>query len=261
MTQKLELHGIRTAFELKCAHAPTLRSQFGVVMEKTQRELQEVACLDLQEVQPPRDQIISSRSFGSMVTELEVLEDALSTFVANACAKLRAQNSQAAVIQVLLQTNWFRPEQPQYMPSLAVPLPYPTNDSLEVNRWASALCRRMFKPGYLYKKAGVMLSEITPVTQRQGDLLQDSVSTDGTLMKALDALNDRFGRGTVKVSTQGSYRDWQMKQDRRSPNYTTDWDDLPLVGICLDVCYKDFLNRPCFHYACLNLNWILAGKL
>jgi DNA polymerase V len=229
LTKRLESHGIQTVQDLKQAHVPTLRAEFGVVMEKIQRELQEVPCIELQEIQPDRQQIISSRSFGNMVTELAVLQDALSTFVANACAKLRGQGSHAAVIQVFVQTNRFRKDLPQYMPSLAVPLPYPTNDSLEVNRWASALCERMFKPGYQYKKAGIMLSEISPVTHRQGDLLEGDVTTNDRLMLALDALNQRFGRGTVKVSTQGAYQDWQMRQERKSPNYTTDWDETPVV--------------------------------
>ncbi|MBD8051114.1 Y-family DNA polymerase [Limnohabitans radicicola] len=227
LTQKLALQGVRTANDLRQAHVPTLRDEFGVVMEKIQRELQEIACIDLQEIQPDRQQIISSRSFGSMVTQLPILQDALSTFVANACAKLRAQNSHAAVLQVFLQTNRFRKELPQYMPSLAVPLPYPTNDSLEVNRWASYLCERMFKPEYQYKKAGIMLSEISPVTHRQGDLLEPETTSNSRLMVALDSLNQRYGRGTVKVSTQGSYMAWQMKQERMSPSYTTNWDELP----------------------------------
>jgi DNA polymerase V len=229
LTQKLARHGVHTVQDLRVAHVPTLRAAFGVVMEKTQRELQEVPCIDLQEIQAERQQIICSRSFGGMVTELDVLKDALSTFAANACAKLRAQNSHAAVIQVFLQTNRFRKELPQYMPSLAVPLPYPTNDSLEVNRWASYLCERMFKPEYQYKKAGIMLSEITPVTRRQSDLLEPDTTSNANLMQALDNLNQRYGRGTVKVSTQGAFQGWQMRQERKSPNYTTSWLEVPMV--------------------------------
>ena len=229
LTQKLARHGVHTVYDLLVAHIPTLRSEFGVMMEKTQRELQEVSCIELQEIQSDRQQIISSRSFGSMVTELAVLKDALSTFAANACTKLRTQNSHAAVIQVFLQTNRFRKELPQYMPSLAVPLPFPTNDSLEVNRWASYLCERMFKPDYQYKKAGIMLSEISPVTHRQGDLLEPETTSNTRLMQAVDNLNLRYGRGTVKVSTQGAFKHWQMLQDRKSPNYTTSWGEVPLV--------------------------------
>ena len=229
LTQRLGAHGITTVQDLRVAHTPTLRAEFGVVIEKTQRELQEVACIDFQQEVPDKQQIISSRSFGSAVTELPVLKDALSLFVANACAKLRKQNSQAALIQVFLQTNRFRKDQPQYMPCLAVPLPRPTHDTLEVNRWADALCERMYKPDYAYKKAGILLSEISPVTHQQADWTEPDVLNNDKLMQALDELNQRYGRGAVTVSTQGAYKEWQMRQERKSPNYTTCWEDVPVV--------------------------------
>ena len=229
LTQRLAAHGISTVQDLRAAHTPTLRAEFGVVIEKTQRELQEVACIDFQQEVPDKQQIISSRSFGSAVTALPVLKDALSLFVANACAKLRKQNSQAALIQVFLQTNRFRKDQPQYMPCLAVPLPRPTHDTLEVNRWADALCERMYKPDYAYKKAGIVLSEISPVTHHQADWIEPEMLSNDKLMQALDGLNQRFGRGAVTVSTQGAYKEWQMKQERKSPDYTTCWEDVPVV--------------------------------
>ncbi|MBU3648128.1 MAG: DUF4113 domain-containing protein, partial [Limnohabitans sp.] len=215
--------------DLRVAHTGTLRAEFGVVIERTQRELQGVACVDLEDVPPAKQQIISSRSFGHVVNDVAVLRDAMSTFVANACVKLRAQGSHAALIQVFLKTNRFRPDQPQYSPSLSMPLPQPTNDSLVVNRWADHLVGRLFKPGYGYKKAGVILSDITPVGQYQTDWLEPPQATNTQLMAAVDALNQRFGRGTVKVSTQGAYREWQMKQERKSPNYTTCWDEVPVA--------------------------------
>jgi DNA polymerase V len=229
LTQRLALHGIQTVLDLQQAHVPTLRAEFGVVMEKIQRELQEIPCVEVQEVQPDRQQIISSRSFGGMVTELPVLKDAISTFVANACVKLRAQHSRASVLQVFLLTNRFRQDLPQYSPSLAVPMPYPTHDTREVNRWAAYLCDCMFKPGYQYKKAGIMLSDIRPASHWQGDLLERPPPVNESLMQALDALNQRYGRGTVKVSTQGAYPDWQMRQERKSPHYTTSWEEMPTV--------------------------------
>jgi DNA polymerase V len=87
----------------------------------------------------------------------------------------------------------------------------------------------MFKPGYKYKKAGIVLSEITHSSQRQGDLLEPITTSNEKLMSALDGLNKRYGRGTVKVSTQGAYKQWQMKQERKSPDYTTDWYSIPVV--------------------------------
>ncbi len=230
LTVRLAEHGIHTVQDLRVAHLPTLRAAFGVVMEKTQRELQGIACIDLEDVTPAKKQIIASRSFGQAVYDVDVLKDAMSTFVANACAKLRAQESHASVIQVFLQTNRFRRDQAQYMPSLSVPLPQPTNDSLVVNRWADYLVGRMFKLDYAYKKAGIMLSEITPITRLQSDWLEPSQASSKNLMAAVDALNKRFGRSFVKISTQGAFSQWQMRQERKSPNYTTEWASLPLVN-------------------------------
>jgi DNA polymerase V len=229
LTKRLDEHGIQTVQDLRLAHTPTLRAEFGVVIEKTQRELQGVPCINLQEVVPDKQQIISSRSFGSMVQDVDVLKDAMSTFVANACSKLRAQDSHASVIQVFLHTNRFRKDLPQYMPSLAIPLPMPTNDSLAVNKWACYLIDLMFKPEYQYKKAGVVLSEISPTSHIQGDLLALDTGNNSRLMTAIDQLNSRFGRGAVKISTQGAHKDWQMKQERKSPCYTTAWGEIPVA--------------------------------
>ena len=128
----------------------------------------------------------------------------------------------------------------QYNPCISVPLPQPTNDTVHVNRWADFLVEKMFKPGYSYKKAGVMLSEIAPTTHRQMDMWEQpherEHASNVKLMDALDQLNNRYGRGTVTVSTQGTYLDrldvgagqnWKMKQTRKSPNYTTNWSDVP----------------------------------
>ncbi len=229
ISTRLAEHGIHTVQDLRVAHTATLRAEFGVVVEKTQRELQGLQCMDLEEVAPAKKQIVSSRSFGHSVRDVAVLKDAMSTFVANACVKLRAQNSHASMIQVFLETNRFRKDSPQYSPSLSIALPQPTNDSLVVNRWADYLVGRMFKPEYEYKKAGIMLGEISPQDVCQSDWLEPFQSTDTRLMNALDELNQRFGRGTVKVSTQGAFKEWQMKQERKSPNYTTSWDEVPFV--------------------------------
>ena len=229
MSVRLAEHGIRTVQDLRSAHTATLRADFGVVIEKTQRELQGLACIDVQEIAPHKKQIVSSRSFGQSVREVAVLKDAMSTFVANACVKLRAQGSQAALIQVFLQTHRFRQDLPQYNPSFTLPLPQPTHDSLVVNRWADYLVGRLFRPGYEYKKAGIMLGDITPSGQCQADWLEPKPATDSALMDALDGLNQRFGRGTVKVSTQGALTGWQMRQERKSPSYTTDWNSVPSI--------------------------------
>lgn len=229
LTKRLAEHGINTVQDLRTAHAPTLRAEFGVVMEKTQRELQGVACIELEDRVPDKQQIICSRSFGKPVTELAVLQDALSVFTATACEKLRAQNGHASLVQVFMLTNRFRQDQPQYNPSMAVPLPMPTNDSLVVNRWVQHMAELLWRDGYKYKKAGIVLSDITPVSVVQADLLEPVSTSDTKLMSAIDGLNARFGRGTVKVSAGGMSEGWAMRQERKSPNYTTEWDAVPAV--------------------------------
>ncbi len=229
LTKRLAVHGIHTVQDLREAHAPTLRSEFGVVMEKTQRELLGISCIDLEEHAPDKKQIISSRSFGKPVTDLAVIQDALGLFVANAMEKLRAQNGQAALVQVYLLTNRFRPEQPQYNPSMTVPLPQPTNDSLVINRWVQHLAGVLWRDGYKYKKAGIMLGDISPVTVTQADWLEPVMTSDTRLMKAVDGLNSRFGRGTIKLSSGEFQGEWGMRQERKSPDYTTNWRELPCV--------------------------------
>jgi len=139
-------------------------------------------------------------------------------------------NNDGSLIQVHLETDRFRADKPQYAPALSIPLPQPTNDSLIVNKWAAYLIERMYKPEYEYKKAGITLAEISPVSQYQSDWLEPKQATDNRLMDALDALNSRYGRGTVKVSTQGAFSEWQMKQERKSPSYTTDLRHAPTVS-------------------------------
>ena len=229
LTKRLSAHGITSVQDLRTAHTPTLRAEFGVVMEKTQRELQGTACIELEDHVPDKQQIISSRSFGKPVTSLPVLQDALSVFAATACEKLRAQNSHAALAQVFLMTNRFKPDLPQYNPSMAVPLPMPTNDSLVINRWVQHVAELLWRDGYQYKKAGIMLGDILPVQVLQTDLLEPVETSATKLMQAIDGLNSRYGRGTIKVSTGGLRDEWAMRQERKSPNYTTQWDAVPAV--------------------------------
>ncbi len=230
LAPRLGDYGIHTVEELKQAHVPTLRKEFGVVVEKIQRELQEVACVGMEEVTPPRQQIIASRSFGNPVRDIASLKAAMALFVENACAKLRAQQSHAAMLQVYLRTNRFRPELPQYHPAMAVPLVTPTDCSLIINRLAGALVEQLWRPGYAYKKAGVMLSEITPNAQRQDDLFAQPAEVQASkLMIALDRVNQRFGRGMIRISSQDAGEEWGMRQERKSLAYTTCWAELPLA--------------------------------
>ena len=233
LTHKLAQQNINTVIQLRDADIASMRAQFGVVMEKTMRELRGGCCIELTDVAPAKQQIINSRSFGDMVIELADLEDAVTHFISHAAKKLRDQQSIARLMQVFIHTNRFRQDLPQYNPCVSLPLVMPSADTIVLQKWAIAGLKSIFKKGYHYKKAGVILSEIFSHTYQQGDLfgelLQDA-SDNAMLMKTIDTLNTRFGKGTVKLSQDGSRLSWKMKQANKSPEYTTNWDELPLCN-------------------------------
>lgn len=160
ISARLEAMGINTVRQLHDADAETIRAQFSVVVERTVRELRGVSCLDMQEVVPDKQQIMSSRSFGQLVYDLAELEEAVASYVAKAAEKLRHQDSLAGGMQVYIRTNVFKPEVPQYQRSVTVPLPNATDDTRVLTRWALRVLRRIYRPGY--HKAGIMLSNIVP---------------------------------------------------------------------------------------------------
>ncbi|MDO8729402.1 MAG: Y-family DNA polymerase [bacterium] len=227
LTASLSEFGIDTVLQLRDADIASMRKKFGVVMEKTIRELRGEACIELEEMASAKKQIINSRSFGKSVGTIEDVQDALAHFVSNAAKKLRDQHSIAGMMQVFIQTDRFRTERPQYCPSVTIPLVMPTANSMTLQKWALAGLESIFRPGYLYKKAGVILSEICDASTYQGDLFA-SVPEDTEIMKVLDKMNARYGKGTIKLSQDGSRQSWKMRQEKKSPEYTTNWDEIPV---------------------------------
>jgi len=235
ITARLEAMGIKTVLQLRDANPETIRSRFSVVLERTVRELRGISCLDLQEVDPDKQQIMSSRSFGAVIYELADLEEAVASYIAKAAEKLRAQDSLAGAVQVYFRTNVFKPEVPQYQRAVTVPLPDASSDTRVLTQWALRVLRRIYRPGYGYHKAGVTLMEIVPKANQQFSLFTESGAGDARaakLMGALDDINQRYGRGTLRLATEGLDRPWQMRRGNLSPAYTTAWEGLPVVRAC-----------------------------
>ena len=186
---KLDGMGIRTVADLREASSKAIRMHFSVVLERTVAELQGVSCLTLEEVAPPKKQIVSSKSFGQMVTSLDELGEALSTYVSRAAKKLRVQDSVCAALQVFVMTNRFRPEDPQYSNGIVIPLPNPSNDTIRLAAAALYGLKRIYRPGFWYKKCGVMLMDLSPATQRQQSLFSqvDDEAKHSLLLLALPA--------------------------------------------------------------------------
>ena len=226
---RLEGLGIKTVRQLRDADAETIRAQFSVVVERTVRELRGVSCIDLQEVTPDKQQIISSRSFGQLIFDRADLEEAVASYIGKAAEKLRAQDSLAGAVQVYIRTNVFKPEAPQYQRAVTVPLPDASADTRVLTLWALKVLRRIYRPGYGYHKAGVMLSNIVPRGNQQHSLFGANGGRSDALMTVVDGINQRYGRGAVRLAAEGIDKAWQMRRGNLSPQYTTDWAGLPVV--------------------------------
>jgi DNA polymerase V len=231
IAKRLNAMGVETVLDLRNISIKEIRAQFGVVMERTCNELRGISCLELEDVAPAKQQIMSSRSFGSPVTTLAELREAVASYVSRAAEKLRAQGSVAAAIQVYIQTNRFKESDLQYSEGLLVPLPDPTDDTRLLTSAATLGLGLIFKPGYQYKKAGIMLTLISDKAKRQQTLFDDPLqrAQSAKLMAAMDAINAEFGRDTVRAGATGTEKRWAMRSENRSPRFTTRWDELPIA--------------------------------
>ncbi|MBW6495490.1 MAG: DUF4113 domain-containing protein, partial [Burkholderiaceae bacterium] len=211
-----------------------VKRRWSVILERTVRELQGTPCIDLDHAPVPKQQIACTRSFGHAVTELKDLNEAITEFASRAAQKLRTQGSLAGQVLVFIRTSPFRKD-PQYSRSMTVPLRHPSADTALIVTAALAGLRAIFQPGFKYAKAGIMLMELQPDTVQQIELdLQDDDAQEGRgcLMTTLDTLNQRYGQGTILMASAGlagDRRAWSMKQERRTPGYTTCWEDMPVV--------------------------------
>ncbi len=238
LARQLGEAGIQTVQDLARLDPVTARQRWSVVLERTVRELNGQPCFSLEDAPPPRQQIAVTRSFGQRVTGLRELQEAVSHFAASAARKLREQNGLANQVMVFIRTSPFRTQQAQYSRSITLPLRRPCADTLVISATALAGLERIYRQGYDYARAGVMLLDLQP-----DRLLQQELDLDGAsgadrqqrLMRAIDAINQRHGAGSLRTasmlvagSTQAP-RSWTMRQQRRSPRYTSCWDELAQV--------------------------------
>lgn len=229
---RLRDQGIKTVQDLIDTPPSALRQQFGVVMERTGNELRGMPCLQLDEV-APKKQIIASRSFGKMVDTYDGLSQSVSTHVARAAEKLRRQESLTAAVQVFAWSNQFRRELTQYSGSMVVPLSRPTDDTLVLTRAVLFGLKRVYRPNILFKKAGVMLLGLSSRHVQQAeifDLTEAQKAKSAALMRTMDRINLVYGRETIRLASTGYDRPWAMVAERRTPRYTTRWDELPKVN-------------------------------
>ena len=231
LSEQLQQGGITTVKHLRDFDIHRIRNRFGVVMERTVRELRGVACLEMIDISPPRKQIISSRSFGQSVTTLSELQEAVSVYMSTAAAKLRGQGSVAATAYVYILTNEHKKEEPQYSRGITIALAQPTDDTMQLVAAVKAGLRRIYRPGYCYKKAGVMLADITSAGVVQAQLFEDTLGSEKSLklMAAMDGINLRMGKGTIHLASDGVEQSWRMNRSSMTPAYTSSWEELAVV--------------------------------
>lgn len=226
--------GIETVKDLRNSSVSHIKNEFNVVLARTVAELNGESCLALEEVAPPKQQIVSSRSFGQPVLLLEDLNEAVVSYASRAAEKLRKQHHVASVIQVFVQTNPFKPDEPQYNNGVTVKLAKQTNDTFLLASAALYGLKRIYKPGYAYKKAGVMLGSLCPENLVPVDLFtgfdEPETQRARTLMATLDEINAKMGRGTVRSAGEGIQKAWAMRSGNKSKAFTTDWEQLAIAG-------------------------------
>lgn len=231
---KLERKGILTARDLKAADHLWIRHWLGVGAQRIVLELRGVSCIPLETVHKPRQTIMTALSFSHPVTERSELAEAVATYAVRCAEKLRRQASTARTIAVFIHTNPFERSAPQYAAEDRLRLPFATAFTPDFLDAARALLSGLYQPGYRYKRAGVLVSEIGPRDVRQSDLFglysHRVVDRQEDLMRVLDEINRTWGRDTLFFGAQGIRRGWFMQQRRLSSRATTRWDEILIVS-------------------------------
>jgi len=237
ISKQLNDSGIKTVQDLVLLDAATVRRGWSVVLERTVRELQGTPCIGLDDAPAPKKEIACTRSFGQAVTDLASLTEAVTAFSSRAAEKIRKQHSLASVVMVFVRTSPFRNDE-QYSRSICIPLRRPTSDTAAIVNAAVLGLRAIYRVGFKYAKAGVMLMDLQPDCVSQGELdleigdSLDEIADKARLMTALDEINSRYGRGTMTIASAGvggKQKTWVMRQERMTPQYTTCIADFPVA--------------------------------
>ena len=235
-SKRLKNQGIATAYDLATCNAALLKKQFNVILMRTAMELRGIPCAGLEDASPKKS-IMSSKSFGQMQSTFASLAQSVSSHCARAVEKMRQQNLVAQRLVVFIHTNRHREDLAQYAQSIEVGFINPTDDLRLVTQMAKRGLRRIFKPGYHYKKAGILLEDLIPKAGRQLDLFHqpsdEELEHTEELMTVFDAINKKFGTSTIRLAAEGYSKPWAMRAQLKSPAYTTRWSDLPLVCLSL----------------------------
>lgn len=228
LSGRLEAMGVKKAIDLARYDKKSLRKLFNVNVEKTSMELQGVSCYALSEGAEPKQTIASTRSFGERITTLQGLREAVATYASRATAKLRSEGQLASCVQVFIQTSRF--DDKPYSRAVICGLVTPSNDTREFVALALEGLNKIYVPGYRYAKAGIVLSQFVSGEGYQPDMFAPEPRRNSeTLMKVVDGINVRYGRGSIRLGAEPPIPQWGMKRDYLSDSFVTDWTALKRV--------------------------------
>ena len=229
--KKLQAMGIKTAYQFTELTDSWVLRNMTVVGLRLKHELQGISCLSLSEVHEPKKEIGTAKSFGSMLSDYDLIKEACSSYTEYCAGKLRRQDSVASAIVVGLETNPFRTQDTQYFKRTVVTLPVPSSDTAFLIKHAIEGLERIFRPNLKYKRVSVSLVGIFPDNNVQGNLFVETNPKTIKLQKAVDFLNMKYEQGTVRLAASGYNRQhWESKAALRSPRYTTRLKEILNLG-------------------------------
>lgn len=228
--RRLQAKNILTAYQFTLLSDDWVRKEMAVVGLRLKHELQGKSTLDL-ELPKNKKSIATTRSFEKMYTKFEDISERVATFTASCSEKLRHQDSHCNMIMVFVQTNYFRKDQPQYSRSIVIQTDFPTNSTIELNHYAQIGLKAIYKEGFQYKKAGVIVMGLTPNTETQLSLFNCSNPKHQPLMQAIDKMNKSYGVNKIKFATQSTGRQWKMKQEKLSNCFTTKFKEIIHINL------------------------------
>ena len=231
LNKRLISQKVLTTFDLINMNIEQVRKQFSIMLVNTIRELKGESCIPLDSAPSPKKQIVVSRTFSTRVTELDYLEEAVSDYAARAAEKLRKEGKTCQLLSVFIRTNPFRKQDIQHREIRSFSMLYPTNDTRDLIKHAKLLLKDLYKEGFNYNKAGIMLNNFFDETTYQLDLFKkkDRNSKDFEMMALLDQVN-KSSLGQISFLAQGIKKEWSMKRQLQSPRYTTSLKDVLVVN-------------------------------
>ena len=222
LAPKLNQLGIISVLDLKHADPDYIRQQFSIVLEKTVRELNGVICIELKDIEEPNKEIIVSRSFGRRVRDKQELIEAVTSYTSRAAERMRKQNSVATSLYIYIRTSPHN-DKKQYANGVNIPLFQPSDDTIVLTNAALLGLDYIYRDGFDYQKAGIILCNLTSKDKVQGNLFSNTISN--SRMRVMDNINQRW-KGKLRLGSEGITKEWEMKANFKSRNYTTNWDQL-----------------------------------